>query len=283
MKKVQKEDIQAIFEKLGDFGADNRAGLESQLHRISAMRNRGGEIIGLTLRVGRYIHGNADMITDILFGDSRSILFLGEPGSGKTTIVREASRLLSEMSNVCVVDTSNEIAGDGDVPHPCIGDARRMMVPSLKQQGNVMIECVQNHTPSVMVIDEIGRSSEVDAARTCKQRGVRMIASAHGDLRKLLKNRQLRGLIGGIETVTLGDVEARKRSKNNVLNKLKTQRAGEPTFEIIVELRRGEYNEWQIVLDAATAVDTILKGGRYKAQRRTRDTHGRVQLTLVEA
>lgn len=188
---VEMGDIESVLDRLGGFGSDNRAGLEQQLHRISGMRNRYGDVIGLTMRVGRHVSGNADMISDLLLGDERSILFLGEPGSGKTTVVREATRLLAMESNVCIVDTSNEIAGDGDVPHPCIGLARRMMVPSLDDQAAVMVECVQNHTPEVMVIDEIGRAAEVLAAQTCKQRGVRIIASAHGDLRKLVKNKQV--------------------------------------------------------------------------------------------
>jgi stage III sporulation protein SpoIIIAA len=251
--------------------------LHEQLHRISAIRNRADAIIGLTMRVGRHVNGNASMIADLLFHDDASILFLGEPGAGKTTVVREVTRLLAERSNVLIVDTSNEIAGDGDVPHPCVGHARRMQVRSLEEQGDVMIEGVQNHTPEVMVIDEIGRPSEVEAARTVKQRGVRIIASAHGDLRKLLKNKQLRGLIGGVELVTLGDAqakeEARKRGSHPgaSIDKIKAQRAGPPVFDIIVELRRGEPNEWRIVNPCAKAVDMILEGSHYLSQRRTRD------------
>jgi stage III sporulation protein SpoIIIAA len=277
------DDVNAVLEELGGFGSDNRAGLEQQLHRISGMRNRYGDVIGLTMRVGRHVSGNADMISDLLFGDDRSILFLGEPGSGKTTIVREATRLLAMESNVCIVDTSNEIAGDGDVPHPCIGLARRMMVPSLDDQADVMVECVQNHTPEIMVIDEIGRSAEVEAARTCKQRGVRMIASAHGDLRKLVKNKQIRSLVGGVESVTLGDAAAATEGKKHGggLQKTKAERAGPPTFDIIVELRRGEQHEWRIILDAGKAVDAILEGQQFSAQRRTRDVEsGAVELTL---
>eukprot|EP01043_Picozoa_sp_COSAG02_P021072 COSAG02_NODE_1059_length_14871_cov_5.877208_4_plen_926_part_00 len=281
---IGMDDIDAVLDSLGGFGSDNRAGLEQQLHRISGMRNRNGDVIGLTMRVGRHVSGNADMISDLLFGDDRSILFLGEPGSGKTTIVREATRLLSMESNVCVVDTSNEIAGDGDVPHPCIGLARRMMVPSLDEQAAVMVECVQNHTPETMVIDEIGRSAEVEAARTCKQRGVRMIASAHGDLRKLVKNKQLRNLVGGVESVTLGDAAAKAEATKggfSSLQKIKPQRSGPATFDIIVELRRGEQHEWRIIMDAGKAVDCILEGRTFPAQRRTRDAHsGTVELTL---
>jgi stage III sporulation protein SpoIIIAA len=279
---ISIEDINAVLEALGGFGSDNRAGLEQQLHRISGMRNRCGDVIGLTMRIGRHVSGNADMISDLLFGDDRSILFLGEPGSGKTTIVREATRLLSMESNVCIVDTSNEIAGDGDIPHPCIGLARRMMVASLSDQADVMVECVQNHTPEIMVIDEIGRSAEVEAARTCKQRGVRMIASAHGDLRKLVKNKQLRGLVGGIESVTLGDMAAKAEAKKHGgsgLQKVKAQRGGTPTFDIIVELRRGEQHEWRIIADAGRAVDAILEGQPMSVQRRTRNAEsGSVEL-----
>lgn len=190
----------------------------------------------------------------------------------QTAVVREVTRVLAERLNVCIVDTSNEIAGDGDIPHPCVGYARRMMVPSLDKQSAVMIECVQNHTPEVMVIDEIGRPTEVEAARTCKNRGVRLIASAHGDLRKLVRNPQIKGLIGGVEQVTLGDAQAKEEeTRTGRLQKLKPQRAGPPTFDIIVELRRGEYNEWRIVLDSGSAIDAILEGSTYPAQRRIRN------------
>eukprot|EP00980_Cylindrotheca_fusiformis_P001312 scaffold333_cov133-Cylindrotheca_fusiformis.AAC.38 len=282
---VNDTDVDIVVDAVGGFGSDNRAGLERQLHRISAMRNRDVAINGLTLRVGRNVKGNSDMIVDILHNNpSASILFLGEPGSGKTTIVREVTRVLAERLNVVIVDTSNEIAGDGDVPHPCVGYARRMMVPSLDKQSAVMIECVQNHTPGVMVIDEIGRPTEVEAARTCKNRGVRLIASAHGDLRKLVQNPKLRGLVGGLEQVTLGDAQAKEEGKKSGgMKKLKSQRAGPPTFEIIVELRRGEHDEWSIVLDSGSAVDGILEGLKYKVQRRTRNKEtGTVYLEFKE-
>jgi stage III sporulation protein SpoIIIAA len=194
---VKPEELKKICDKLQHrFGPSNRAGLDGCLHRISAMRNLSGDIYGLTFRIGRSVTGNADMMKDILLGSAKSVLVLGVPGTGKTTIVRECCRLLASSGhNVCVVDTTNEICGDGDVPHPSVGISRRMMVPSLAQQGNVMIECLQNHTPDVIVIDEIGRAAEVEASKTVKQRGVRLVGSAHGDLRTLVKNAQLRGAL----------------------------------------------------------------------------------------
>jgi len=271
---VEQSHIDAVIDNIGSFGTDNRAGLERQLHRISCMPNRSNVIYALTIRLGRYVNGNADMIKDLLLATDRSILFLGEPGCGKTTIVREVTRILSMNDNVCVVDTSNEIAGDGNIRHHCIGYARRMMVNTLNDQANVMIQCVQNHTPSVMVIDEIGCPLEVEAARTCKQRGVRMIASAHGDLRKLIKNPKLVGLVGGIETITLGDEAAKEEAKKknqSSMSKLKRQRSGEPAFDIIIELSRERRDEWIVVFNSGSAVDAVLEGGQYQVQRRLRD------------
>eukprot|EP01028_Stygiella_incarcerata_P000232 TRINITY_DN10315_c0_g1_i1.p1 TRINITY_DN10315_c0_g1~~TRINITY_DN10315_c0_g1_i1.p1 ORF type:complete len:676 (-),score=209.34 TRINITY_DN10315_c0_g1_i1:138-2165(-) len=272
---VTEDDLSEIVDAIGGdekFGGDNRAGIERCLHRISRMNDRSGRMYGLTMRAGRSVSGNADMINDIIYGmREKSVLVLGEPGSGKTTIVREIARKLSHTEHVIIVDTSNEIAGDGEIPHPCVGYARRMMVPTLDCQSKVMVECVQNHTPHVMVIDEIGRPTEVDAARTVKQRGVRLIASAHGDLRKLGKNRQLKGLLGGFEDVILpGGVP-------------QTKRISEPTFDVIVEVRRSTFHEWIVVPDVAHAVDEILVGKLYPAQRRFRDPDtGVIRLELMK-
>mmetsp|Transcript_4234 Transcript_4234/g.4652 ORF Transcript_4234/g.4652 Transcript_4234/m.4652 type:complete len:672 (-) Transcript_4234:267-2282(-) len=280
LRNITRRELDAIISSLGGFGSDNRAGLEKKLHRISGLPDRDGVYVGLTMRVGRWFQGNVAMILDLLLGSDKSILILGEPGSGKSTIIRETVRVMANDYNVCVVDTSNEIGGDGAIPHPCIGLARRMMVPSLDAQSGVMVECVQNHTPHVMCIDEIGRPREVAAAHTVKQRGVRMIASAHGDLRGLVKNREIRGLIGGLEKVTLGDEaakeEVRRKGINNEtsgISKMKTQRMAEPTFEIVVEVARANFNEWRIIQDSAKAVDDILDGKQYKAQLRIRDPH----------
>ncbi|KAL7476132.1 hypothetical protein ACHAW6_002011 [Cyclotella cf. meneghiniana] len=188
-------------------------------------------------------------------------------------IVTEVTKILSREENVFIVDTSNEIAGDGDIPHHCMGDARRMMVKSLQNQAGVMIECVQNHTPSVMVIDEIGRTRVVEAAQTSRNCGVRMIASAHGDLRSLIKNKEIRGFLGGLKTVMLGDAEAKGLQKKNgskTINKQLTLRAATPIFDIIIELKRGRLHEWHVIEDTAKAVDNILSGQMYDIQKRMR-------------
>ena len=282
------QDIHAIVQHLGEIGHDNRAGLNGKMHRFSVMRARDESITGLTIRIGRWIHGMAELLLDLILGSQKSILLLGEPGSGKTTIVREVTQIMAARDNVVVVDTSNEIGGDGVQPHKSIGLARRMMVKSLDEQSKVMIECVQNHTPTCMVIDEIGRPKEVEAARTVRQRGVRIIASAHGNLRALISNKELNGLVGGLETVTLGDEmakeEAMRKRKDaqasgiggdngapalGPVNKNKTQRRSEPTFSTIIELGpRGKYLDWHVVNNVAAAVDDVLDGKRYEVERR---------------
>jgi stage III sporulation protein SpoIIIAA len=304
-KVVEKEEIETIVSHLGTFGSDNRAGLDGthrrtgSLHRFSVMKDRDEKSYGITIRVGRNVKGNASMLMDLLKNyRNKSILILGEPGSGKTTIVREAIRMLAEEQSVVVVDTSNEIAGDGTIPHSCIGKARRMMIPSLDKQGAKMIECVQNHCPHVIVVDEIGRSREAQAASTVKQRGIRMVASAHGDLRSLLKNSDLNGLVGGLETVTIGDEMAKEEAKKRqqialevrgdnspiAISKNMTMRRSAPTFEIIVEVSRDSRDEWRIVHDSASAVDKILEGCSYPAQLRKRDPEtGAMWMDWVDA
>mgnify|MGYP001052343554 FL=1 len=253
---VTKADLEYCVARVGYFGGDNRAGLEKTLHRISAMRNRSGEIIGLTCRVGRAVFGTISMIRDLV-ETGESILMLGRPGVGKTTALREIARVLADdlMKRVVIIDTSNEIAGDGDIPHPAIGRARRMQVAKPELQHQVMIEAVENHMPEVIVIDEIGTELEALAARTIAERGVQLVGTAHGNrLENLIKNPTLSDLVGGIQSVTLGDDEARRRgSQKSVL-----ERKAPPTFDIAVEML--ERQRWVVHEDVSDTVDYLLRG-----------------------
>lgn len=253
---ITKQDLQHCVDRVGHFGGDNRAGLEKTLHRISAIRNRAGEVIGLTCRVGRAIFGTIGMIRDLV-ETGGSILMLGRPGVGKTTALREIARVLADdlMKRVVIIDTSNEIAGDGDIPHPAIGRARRMQVAKPENQHQVMIEAVENHMPEVIVIDEIGTELEALAARTIAERGVQLVGTAHGNrLENLIKNPTLSDLVGGIQSVTLGDDEARRRgSQKSVL-----ERKAPPTFDIAVEMH--ERQRWVVHEDVSNTVDFLLRG-----------------------
>ncbi|MBM2810475.1 MAG: hypothetical protein HW416_1234, partial [Chloroflexi bacterium] len=234
-RPVSEEDLDYVIQRIGSFGDDNRAGIERTLHRISAIRNRSGRIIGLTVRVGRAVFGTIAVIQDFVEA-GQSILLLGRPGVGKTTMLRETARVLADhlKKRVVIVDTSNEIAGDGDIPHPAIGRARRMQVSTPSMQHQIMIEAVENHMPEVIVIDEIGNELEAAAARTIAERGVQLVATAHGNtLDNLIMNPTLSDLIGGIQTVTLGDEEARRRgTQKSVL-----ERKAPPTFDVLVEIQ----------------------------------------------
>ncbi len=250
------EDLAAVVERVGEFGADNRAGIEGTLHRISAIRNRAGRIVGLTLRVGRAIQGTIEPLRDLVEG-GQSLLLLGRPGVGKTTMLREIARVLADDhgKRVIVIDTSNEIAGDGDIPHPAIGGARRMQVPHPERQHAVMIEAVENHMPEVIVIDEIGTPAEALAARTIAERGVQLIGTAHGNrLENLVANPSLNDLVGGVQTVTLGDDEARFRGTQKTVSERRT----DPCFQVVVEIR--ERDRLWAYTDTAAAVDRLLRG-----------------------
>jgi len=284
MSLQEMESIVDLFQN--SFSSDNRAGIDKSLHRISAMRSNSNKIYSLTYRVGRAVYGNTGMMRDVLALNNKSVLVMGIPGTGKTTIIREVAKQLAEEEfSVIIVDTSNEICGDGLIPHPSVGMARRMMVPCLNKQAAVLIEAVQNHTPDVIICDEIGRVEEVVAMQTVKERGVRCIASAHGCLRGLVNNGQLNGLVGGVENVTVGDVQATKdlHTFGGSFSKVRQQRSGAPVFDVIVELKPKMTDEWTIITDVTTAVDRILAGKTYNAQVRRRDPRtGLMSLELVQ-
>ncbi len=269
---VTREDLAHTTAQLGAFTSDNRAGIERTLHRVSAMRNRAGDIVGLTCRVGRAVLGTVEILRDVV-ESGRSTLLLGPPGIGKTTLLREAARVLAcEVGRrVVVVDTSNEIGGDGDIPHPGIGRARRMQVPSPERQHAVMIEAVENHMPEVVVIDEIGTEAEAAAARTIAERGVQLVATAHGhSLDNLLGNPTLADLLGGIQPVTLGDEEARRRHTQKTV----LERRQAPTFEVLVEIETRD--RFAVHHDVARVVDSVLRGHPAGPEIRERDESGQV-------
>ncbi len=270
-REVTQEEIAHVVERIGDFGDDNRAGIARTLHRISAIRNRRGDIVGLTCRVGRAVFGTIDVINDIV-ESGKSILLLGRPGVGKTTMLREVARVLAEKMRVVIVDTSNEIGGDGDIPHPAIGRARRMQVSTPSMQHAVMIEAVENHMPEVIVIDEIGTELEALAARTIAERGVQLVGTAHGNtLDNLMMNPTLCDLVGGIQTVTLGDEEARRRgTQKSVL-----ERKAPPTFDVVVEIQ--DRDRVAVHHDVAAAVDAILRGHSLPAEIRVRHDSGEIE------
>ena len=269
-REIVEADLAFVIEHIGTFGDDNRAGIERTLHRISAIRNRNGKIVGLTCRIGRAVYGTIEIINDFV-ETGKSILIMGRPGIGKTTMLREAARVLADNmgKRVVVVDTSNEIAGDGDIPHPAIGKARRMQVRTPSLQHEVMIEAVENHMPQVIVIDEIGTELEAQAARTIAERGVQLIGTAHGNnLDNLMLNPTLSDLIGGIQSVTLGDEEARRRrTQKSVL-----ERKAPPTFDVIVEIQDRE--RVAVHADVADTIDAMLRGDPVAPELRWRDEEG---------
>jgi stage III sporulation protein SpoIIIAA len=270
--EVNREEIQYVVDRIGEFDDDNRAGIARTLHRIAAIRNRRGDVVGLTCRIGRAVYGTIAIIQDIV-ESGQNLLLLGRPGVGKTTMLREAARVLAEKRRVVIVDTSNEIGGDGDIPHPAIGRARRMQVETPALQYEVMIEAVENHNPEVIVIDEIGRELEAVAARTIAERGVQLIGTAHGNtLDNLLLNPTLSDLVGGVESVTLSDEEARRRSSQKTI----LERRAPPTFDILIEIEARQ----QLIVhrSVAESVDALLRGREpSKVTRRYRDANGEIQ------
>ena len=278
-KGVNQSDIDYAVSRIGEFTGDNRAGINHTLHRISAIRNRNGYIIGLTCRVGRAVFGTVKMIQDLI-ESGNNVLLLGRPGIGKTTMLREVARVLADdfKKRVIVIDTSNEIAGDGDIPHPAIGHARRMQVAAPAEQHAVMIEAVENHMPEVIIIDEIGTELEAQAARTIAERGVQLVGTAHGNaLENLIMNPTLSDLIGGIQTVTLGDEEARRRhTQKSVL-----ERKAPPTFDTVVEIV--DYYKVTVHPEVTEAVDALLHGQPPKTEVRWMDGDGEVKREAITA
>ena len=276
-KEVTQADLDFVIARISEFTGDNRAGIARTLHRISAIRNRQGKVIGLTCRVGRAVYGVIDIVEDII-KSSQSILLLGRPGVGKTTLLREAARVLSEKRRVVVVDTSNEIGGDGDIPHPAIGRARRMQVADPALQHEVMIEAVENHMPQTIVIDEIGREQEAAAARTIAERGVQLVGTAHGNsLDNLLINPTLSDLVGGIESVTLSDEEARRRGTQKAV----LERRAPPTFDVLIELQ--DRQRLAVHHSVAAAVDALLRGRLLQPEIRFVDDDGQLRIEKAPA
>ncbi len=272
--EVSEEDIDYVLARIGEFTSDNRAGIERTLHRISCIRNRKSRIVGLTCRVGRAVFGTIRIIEDLV-REGQSVLLLGRPGVGKTTLLREVARFLADELNkrVVVVDTSNEIAGDGDIPHPGIGTSRRMQVPAPELQHKVMIEAVENHMPEVIIIDEIGTDLEAAAARTIAERGVQLIATAHGNtLENLIMNPTLSDLVGGVQSVTLGDEEARRRGTQKAI----LERRAPPTFDILIEIQ--SFSKVAVHRNVAEVVDAILRGYGVPAEMRELDAEGNLRL-----
>ncbi|MDE2125016.1 MAG: AAA family ATPase [Armatimonadetes bacterium] len=271
---VTDEQIAYVVDRVGSFGKDNRAGIARTLHRISAIRNRQGRIVGLTCRIGRAVYGTIRIIQDVV-QSGHSILILGRPGRGKTTKLRETARVLSDdfRKRVVIVDTSNEIAGDGDIPHPGIGRARRMQVATPEEQHSVMIEAVENHMPEVIVIDEIGTEAEAFAARTIAERGVQLIGTAHGNsLENLMMNPTLSDLVGGIHAVTLSDDEARRRGTQKTV----LERKAPPTFDIVIEIMA--MDKLAIHHNVEGTVDRLLRGGMPQPEIRVRSETGDIKV-----
>lgn len=263
-KIISWQDIDYTTKRISKFSNENRAGIERTLHRISCIRNRQFLINGLTCRVGRAVFGIISVIRDLLESE-KSILILGRPGVGKTTIIREIARVFADemQKRVIIIDTANEIAGDSDIPHSGIGRARRMQVAKTEFQHQVMIEAVENHMPQVIVVDEIGTELEVLAARTIAEKGVQLVGTTHGNcLENLIKNPPLVDLVGGIQYVTLSDEEAKRRGTQKSI----LERKAYPAFEVIIEINH--QNSWTIHEDVQNSVDLFLRGNFNNGQIR---------------
>jgi len=274
-KVVSWQDIDYLTKRISKFSNQNRAGIDRTLNRISCIRNRQFLINGITCRVGRAVFGTIGVVRDLLESE-KSILILGKPGVGKTTIIREIARVLADEmeKRVIVIDTANEIAGDSDIPHFGIGKARRMQVVNTKLQHQTMIEAIENHMPQVIIIDEIGTEPEVLAARTIAEKGVQLVGTTHGNcFKNLIKNPSLADLIGGIQSVTLSDDEAKRRGTQKSILERKTY----PTFEIVIEINQQNY--WTVYEDVKSEIDLFLQTQRTIDQSRYFFLPERIKIT----
>lgn len=248
-------ELQHMMKQIGRFGSDGRACVANTAHRASVWRGRHGEPLGVTLRVGRYVPGAARALLPL--AQRGSLLILSKAGMGKTTLLRDLAAALAQgpdMPRVTVVDTSNEIGGDGPIPLPYLGRCRRIQVASREAQSQVMTEVLQNHTPDYVIVDEIATVAEAEAAWSISQRGVHLIGTCHGEhLEGLLQNRALNMLVGGTAQAFLSNEERRLRNKTR---KSVLERPFSSPFPFVVELH--ERNRGHLYVDVNKAVDLIL-------------------------
>ena len=258
---ITAKDLNYALSRVTSFGTDNRAGINGTLHRISRIIGRDGQtVLGLTCRVGRAIEGQERIIQDLL-DQGHSILVIGAPGKGKTTMLRSASKYLSDIKHqrVVIIDSSDEIAGSGNVPHPAVGSSRKMPVPFNKSQHDVLIEAVENHYPTVIVIDEISDIKEAESIRTISKRGVAVLGTCHGNtLEDVMENQRLRLLVGGVKDFTIGDKKASTMPGQFIDNKTIKVRQDEPAFTAVVEIL--SFDEIRVYTDLSTIIDKKLRG-----------------------
>ncbi|EPY22109.1 R3H domain-containing protein [Strigomonas culicis] len=251
------DDLHQLLARVGRFGADGRGCVPGTAHRVSVWRGRRGESLGVTLRVGRYVPNAAKALLPLAL--QGSVLILSKAGKGKTTLLRDLSSSLAHeasMPRVTVVDTSNEIGGDGPLPMAFLGRCRRLQVARREDQGRSMIEVIQNHSPEFLVVDELANAEEADAAWSIAQRGVNLVGTCHGErLADLLQNRALNLLVGGAAHAFLSNEERRLRNKTK---KTILERPHVSPFDFVVELHTR--SKGHLYHDVNRAVDLLLDG-----------------------